>query len=306
MAYITGVCNSWTDVKDTIISILTNNGWTSTTDSAGDTVVYSGNMYVRIKTDGTNVRFLGRTGIDTGDAPNEVWMTDFNASYIGPATFPALYHAFIFTDEFFFVLNYENKYQYFACGISNISLPGTGMWISATAGQNVPYRISLGDSWSKMYKLGEINGNYTSAAMFWTYNYSYTYARNSWVHNNIDPNYPWALGTTNTASSTGDIVGIQYLTERLMSQPNEFNKEALLLPIMAFKRSVTYTDKRHHILTVQNARHIRINYLEPGDIINNGLEEWMVFPWFKKQVGFPIYLYNMNHTATFGWAIRKA
>lgn len=289
--FYTGVCNSFTEIKNAIVDVCTSNGWTATTDSGGRTVIYKDTMFLRITTGSYNIQFLGRTSINGGSAPNDVSISNFDADYEGPITFPIIYYAFIFDNEVFFIIEYGERFQYVAFGKSVYTLPGTGMWVSATVGFStsasyLPDRIALSN-------VGGSAGwtNDTAPAMFWRNTYStYSYIRNSWIHTNIDPNYPWALGTTNTSE---DLVGIQYLTELISAQPNYFNQEALLLPIKAFKRSVVYADKCHEVLTVQNARHFKLSYVQPKDIIYRGSEQWMVFPWFRRSY------------SAYGWAIRK-
>ncbi len=288
--YYTGICANFGEIKSALVEHCVANGWTETTDSGGNTVIYKDDMYLRITTDSARVIFLARTSVDGGSAPREVCITHFDPNYEGHIVFPVTYYAFVFSNEVFFVINYGERYQYVAFGKSSYSLPGTGMWVSATARYPsiYPYRINLNSD-------GYVREYDTASAMFWTSNYSYLknslYPKhNSWIHTNIDPNYPWALGTTNTSD---DLVGIQYLTELLVSQPNIFNQESLILPIKAFKRSHIYSDKCYEVLTVQNARHFVLSYVEPKDIIYRGSEQWMVFPWFRRSL------------SAYGWAIRK-
>lgn len=287
--FYTGVCYSFTEIKNAIVDVCTSNGWTATTDSGGQTVIYKDTMFLRIISESVRVRFLGRTSIDGGSAPYDGCITNYqtDAGREGVITFPVIYYAFIFDYEVFFVIEYGERFQYVAFGKSTYTLPGTGMWISASAGYygGVPYYITLniyGD-------VTNADGN-TVPALFWVKRNDRGGYRNSWIHTNIDPNYPWATGTTNTST---DLVGIQYLTELISAQPNYFNQEALLLPIKAFKRSVVYADKCHEVLTVQNARHFNLTYVQPKDIIYRGSEQWMVFPWFRRSF------------SPYGWAIRK-
>ena len=100
---------------------------------------------------------------------------------------------------------------------------------------------------------------------------------------------------------------MSYLTWFLRSQPQEFNKEALLLPIHVFKRHNVYSGQYQHVMTAQKARYLKINYLDPETIITKGSDQWVVFPFFKKvyQVVYWTGVNYTTHTGNFGWAIKK-
>lgn len=87
-----------------------------------------------------------------------------------------------------------------------------------------------------------------------------------------------------------------------MAQPNSWNSEATLLPIRAWKARPS--SKISMTADLEFARHIRIDNLSPGDILTIGSDQWKVFPWYRKDVSAHNGGYFVNHTGTFGWAIR--
>jgi len=310
MAYNTGICNSFGELKTALINCCVSNGWTSTTDGSND-VIYKGNLYVMLNSSTTYFKATGRTGINEGSAPGSVGIGNFhvyNSSYVcpGAVTFPVTYFCFTYNDidEVYFVIEYNSMYQWLAFGKSNIILPGTGLWVAGTMGSSNAQNIEIqtdGDTYSSYIY-------HTSTALFWS-NYicndSYgNSARNYWLHSNINAAYPWSLGTNNYYS---DAVGIKYLTSYLHGQPNEFNQQALLLPILAYHTSAIYPGHYTLVAHVQKARHIKINYLDPEMILYHGNEQWVVFPWFKKEYQSPYStgLSVVTHTGNFGWAIKK-
>lgn len=338
MGYATGVCTSFEDIKNTITTLAQPAGWSITTDTAGKTVLYKDNLYVMIDMGmwtygGANVydcvRITGRTSLDSGSTPTAVGITDFyyysGYSYdrVGRVQFPVTYHCFYYSDvdEFYFVVKYNYNYQYIAFGKSNISLPGTGLWVAGTAACSGNATSSEGSSSNRSYRpmhvdmniYGEVSNNVevtcVSPAIFWLarrtgYITSYPQAeRNCWIHHNINGD-PWAPGTTNNYT---DAVGIKYLERYIRSQPQQANNQSMLMPIIAYKTCSVYGSTYYHIATLQKARHIMINYLDPETIISNGGEQWMVFPWLRK-VQTDIYttsIVSSNHTANYGWAIKK-
>jgi len=350
MAYVTGICTSFEDIKNAIVSLSQQAGWAITTDSAGKTVLHKGDLYVMIDMGkytygGANrydcVRIKGRTTLEGAshpyNIPLSVGISDFygNDSYYptGPVQFPVTFHGFYYSDidEIYFVVTYNYIYQYIAFGKSNITLPGTGLWVSGTSACEGDMPYVHGDSWANRQRPMFIRmdpsgyGDYTtngnhSPAIFWTGirstgNIYFNFAdRNYWLHHNINGD-PWSLATT---IAWTDGVGVGYIERYLKSQPQQANNQAMLLPIMAYKTCAVYSSTYYHVATLQKARHIKINYLDPETVISNGDEQWVVFPWFKK-VPMPAYAhivedtingvsgkaYAVNHSGNYGWAIKK-
>ena len=346
MGYVTGVCTSFEDIRNAIISLARQAGWSTGTDSSGNTVMYKDNLFVMIDKGkyiygGANVydcvRVKGRTGLNEGSALLSVGISDFYGDHgyypTGPVQFPVRYHGFYYTDtdEIYFVVTYNYIYQYIAFGKSNVTLPGTGLWVSGTSACEGDMFYAYGDSRAMQqrpmfirmdpsgYGYYTTNGHH-SPAIFWTGirstgSISFTFAdRNYWLHHNINGD-PWALAST-IAFTNG--VGVGCIERYLKSQPQQANNQAMLLPIMAYKTCSVYSNTYYHVATLQKARHIKINYLDPETVISNGDEQWVVFPWFKK-VQMPAYAhivedtvngvsgkaYAVNHSGNYGWAIKK-
>jgi hypothetical protein len=82
----------------------------------------------------------------------------------------------------------------------------------------------------------------------------------------------------------------------------------VLLPLRAWKERTPY--KSSLVADLANARLLRIDNITPGDILTIGTDKWKAYPWYRKNVsardgsGNQGSAYNINHTGTFGWAIR--
>ena len=55
---------------------------------------------------------------------------------------------------------------------------------------------------------------------------------------------------------------------------------------------------------IENARYLRIDNLQPEQILTFGAEKWMVFPFHKKNSSVRDGGTSIDHSGTFGWAIR--
>ena len=53
-----------------------------------------------------------------------------------------------------------------------------------------------------------------------------------------------------------------------------------------------------------HCRFLRIDNYQPGDIIPLGPDRWKVAPWYRKNTAQRDGGSNIQHTGTFGWAIR--
>ena len=313
MAFYTGTCTTYDDMKTTLINICESNGWTATTDNAGKDVIYKGDLYIMIDvTTGSfnSLGITGRTGVNEGSAPGRVGISDFYQYYSypcpGPVQFPVKYFCFAYNDidEVYFLINYADMYQWIAFGKSNITLPGTGLWVAGTSGLYSSYKpntITINTSG------GGMSRRTTSTALFWSSHYYYNTtipSFNYWLHSNINPSYPWSLALSNYNNS---LVGIKYLTDHLQSQPNEYNQQSLLLPVLVYHKNDIYSGYYTLAAHIQKARHLMINYLDPETIIYHGDEQWMVFPCFRKvyQSPYTFSLSETTHTGNFGWAIKK-
>ena len=329
MGYITGICNSYNELKSAFVDLCVTAGWGQTTDSNGKTVVYknSEGLYIMVEVGALTsapstpdcLRILGRTSVNSGDAPTKVGISDFYkyTSYDyptpGPVAFPVTYYGFYYSNvnEIYFIIKYNQMYQYIAFGKSTVPLPGTGLWVAGTASPHIdnqgyyagrPCNIS-------MSTIGGFDSYTTASAIFWLgerWIETDLYAdRNCWVHSNLDTSYPWSLSS---GDYTLDRSGIRYLQLYLEAQPQQFNKEALLLPILAYKPSNLYSGYYHLVASLVNARHIKINYLDPETIINKDGEQWVVFPWFKKIYKDEYWTATTSgatDSGNFGWAVKK-
>lgn len=305
MAYYTGTANDLGALRQALIDACTGEGWAW--DSTNE-VLSKGTMFVRITVASPSLSLLGRTSLTAGDAPNAVRVGRLLSESGYPTydiTFPATYELFLFAQEVFMVINYDvDRYQWLGFGKSTLNgLPGTGMWFGASAAATIVGAVGPG-------KTGPIyitatgggdegnNAGNTAALFWWISGASYATARNCWLHSDLDGHgWQFANGTDNS-----NPFGNGPLSTLIGILPNAWNSEAVLLPIRAYK--MRPSNRLSMTGDLENARHTRIDNYDPGQIITIGTDRWKVFPWFRKNTAVRSGGNNIDHTGTFGWAIR--
>lgn len=313
MAYYSGTAATLADLRTALLTHAVADGWVLTGD-----VLSKAGVYFQIQVGATNITCRGsESNAMASPAPWTVMIGkiydntgSYPASSIRQISFPCSYEVFGFAQELYLVVNYDvSAYQWMAFGKSAVpGLPGQGGWCGATIGGQVstynyngllePIVLLLSSATS----LEAGNDIYaTSAALFWNqYPYRLDAARpfmNCFVNSNLDGD-GWLPSAAYTAGNkAGDA-----MRELLWFQPSVWNTEATLLPIRAFKIRPSY--KISLVADLAHARHLRIDNLTPGDILTLGSDKWKVFPWYIKNAAVRNGGKGVNHTGTFGWAIR--
>lgn len=303
MAYYSGTAASLTALRTALLTHAQADGWVLTGD-----VLSKAGVYFQIQETATNITCLGcESNAVANPAPNVVSIgriyqrTSYTTREI---SFPCNYEVFGFTQELYLVANYDvDSYQWMAFGKSSVpGLLGQGGWCCATIGDflvsssgNGPIEISsLGGGTSSF-------GIYTSTgAAFWRDVSSASasaHSMNSWVNHGLDGH-----GWTYNGSAFDGTIGIRHATVLLNLQPSVWNSEATLLPLRCYKERPSY--KASLIADLANARHLRIDNLAPGDILTLGSDQWRVFPWYRMDATSRNGGTGVNHSGTFGWAIR--
>lgn len=304
MGYYTGAANDMSALRQALVDACVAEGWSW---SGSDNVLHNAaqGLYVQISVETKYLRFLGRTSLSAGSAPATVGLGELQTMAGQPTyevTWPATYHVFVFAQEVFLVVNYNvDRYQWAAFGKSTINgLPGSGMWISAILGSvnstdsDGPFLITPvaggGNSTGQRCMSGALGWSTVSTN-------TSTASRNTFLHSDLD-SQGWLLAQTLNAAP----VGIAAAAPLIGLSPNSWNSESALLPIRIWK--VRPEGKISLTAELLNARHVRIDNYVPGDIISFGPDRWMILPWHKKNILARDGGVEVDHTGTFGWAIR--
>jgi hypothetical protein len=313
MAYYSGNAASLTALRDALLAHAQADGWVLTGD-----VLSKAGVYFQIGLTATNVTCRGCESNALLNPGPQVAM--IGAIYVqsGQTTrqisFPCNYEVFGFGQEFYFVVNYDtDSYQWMAFGKSTVpGLLAQGGWYGATVGGIPSYGsdggvyapVILNVSGPDNVEAG-VYGNCTSAMLF-AVEYGYASAtaapaRNSWVNNGLD-GHGWYPYTPSNVEAKW--LGLHAVSQLLYTQPSAWNSEAALLPLQCWRPRLGY--KSSLVADLENARHVRVDNFSPGDILTLGADKWKVFPWYRKDATQRngILWTRINHTGTFGWAIR--
>lgn len=288
MAYYSGSANDMESVRAALISACVADGWEW---NSSVEVLSKGTVFIRLQIIGGYLEVLGRTSAASGDAPSVVRMGHIGSTEI---SWPAEYRLFIFSGEVYCVIKFNvDYYLWCAFGKSSVAgLPGTGNWVAASlhaASNNyLDLTPSSGAAQSHGYGVG---------AIFWRTNASQPDTNDFWLHSDFD-DQGWL-----TAQSVADSpAGIQPLVPLIGLQPNAWNSEAVLLPIRCYK--IRQSSKLSLTGDLENSRYIRLDHYSPDDVIALGEDRWMILPFYRKNAAQRDGGQQIDHSGTFGWAIR--
>lgn len=315
MAYYTGTVADYDQLFNILINRCVDHGWVWSNNilSKGDAFVKVtvSNVGQTVTADpGNGITIQGGTGqsganlINPSAARGRLGRPDNNDKWKVIA-WPAIYHLHLFedTDEVFLVLNFDVVYHYWlAFGVSDVSgLPGTGLWFHGIA--TAPFR-NISSTYGGI-TLTPTNGNIT-------YNYGHltgflctTNNTNSAgnpvaIHTGLDSIDWYGYAQTN---QVGAFSAWETLAPLIAQSPSSWNQDSVLLPIHGYVGRSEY--KRSCALMVRNARYIRVDNYEVGDTITLGSDVWNVYPFYCKNVSVRDGGNGIDHSGTFGWAIRR-
>lgn len=311
MAYYTDTVASFTLLKSVIETNCVANGWTLT-----DGILSKDSCFFKL-TDSTTVSLtlqggLSQTGSTLNAQPSKPSGNALNyvriANYplFDTMVFPIRYHLFIFNDpiEVYCFIEYNSGYfQHLAFGKSNLSGIGLGSWFSGTSNgasnQNITNwlsRLSATISDISFYSSGDLTtGGTPTAGLFVGRGYSASYPfPTTFLYTDLDSKgwTYWPLTLTSTSPSAGLLTAL----------PNLSNQASILLPI---KSTLVRSSGGISILAnLKNSRLLRLDNHESASLVTFGSEQWMVFPWCKRDIINRNGGYGISHSGTFGFAIR--
>jgi hypothetical protein len=219
-------------------------------------------------------------------------------------SFPVNYeiHNFTDTDEVYFIVNYNSGfYQQLSFGKSDVSgIGGTGAWFTGTYSTQVSSATST-TLLAISVSATQLNAQATmSVGLFADLIVSIP---SSFVHSGLDAT-EWKFWK-NTTADTSSTHGVSYAAGLLTSLPNLTNQSSVLVPIKCVQ--ARSGSNKTIIANLKNARFLRIDYINAGDIITFGAEQWKVYPWYKKDASVRNGSsggQGVAHSGTFGYAIK--
>lgn len=310
MAYVTGTANTIASVTSAIISACASNGWTLT---AAD-VISKGNCFIKLTTDAANSRVALRAGLgySAGALVTPCALDCYLSALMSaePLVFPITYSAHILNNEVYFFLNWGvDKFANISFGQSGLQGgPGTGVWISgagftATQGGGGDLRwITSGNdagSFTGYYSASE-NHNASFGLFAQIYGGSGSFSHGTYVHHGLPG---WSDDTlTNYATTSGICRQLNFLDNPSTNPTGQ----AVLVPIQPFIDRGS--SLKSIVLDLLNARYVRLDTINPKDIITIGPDRWMAYPMYKRdtatRLGSTGSGATARHSGTYGYAIR--
>jgi hypothetical protein len=219
-------------------------------------------------------------------------------------TWPASYsiHVLSDPDEVYMFVNYGVDYwQWLAFGQSGIDgLPGTGNWAGGTFGVPSEGRYQFGhERWPFVVITATTGGGGNqdgpSTALFWNTDGTASAVQpkcaTSSFHHGLNGG-TWGVLTPAVVAAIPSI----------SRSPSAWNQEAILIPIqpiLAMPESKTAL-----IGELGHSRYIRIDNYDPGEVFSLGEDQWRVYPWYRKNSAERSGGNGIDHSGTFGLAIR--
>lgn len=314
MAFYTGSASSFSDLRAALFSACVDEGWTvadADTLTKGAAVVRATISVSNTSATGPGIVLQGATGLSGGALVNPSTNTPrFGRPHqtINPETWPMTYYIHIFSDpdEVFMVANFNvDSYWWLAFGVSDTpGLPGSGLWLSAISrGGRGSTAFAGGISLGSSFGGSNGNDNHSSGGIFCQTAQGVTAnPNNDTIQSGLDGTL-WAGNPSSpnaaTISSFNGWLAASTLIGRL---PSAWNAEAILIPIQGYVWRAS--NKCSLVVDVNNARYTRVDNYTPGQIITLGSDQWRIYPFYKKNTTARDAGNGVDHTGTFGWAIR--
>lgn len=338
MAFVSGVANDQDQLRTALVTVCAANGWTYT-----GSVLHKGNVFVRLwhRVDAgwANQLFaqLGKGMEVDGSAVSDPVghsVAGGGPTLLQPAAYPVTYDIHVFDNEVFMVW-WDNVDRHFWLAFGQSSpftdspAAGASLWLGGMVTEWSRLILGsgvVGSDDKTIYMTEEAGGSNaatwdqrTSPALFWW----------STLPNSYQglPTYPLAVSMTPTMYT--DRAGLPFgglttLLEGVDSPAGTHCTPESLKPLIARTKNLTLGENktlpifggnvtfnsvsppgpRHAEIELRNARYFRLGANSPRDIIQVGRDRWKVYPWHKRNTSVPNGGNGVNHTGTFGWAIK--
>jgi hypothetical protein len=205
----------------------------------------------------------------------------------------------------FVILNFGVDYHYFlAFGVSNVpGLTGSGLWVAGTTRRG--YGIATDAIMTQGFVMSPSDGGQAGGDNIygWSSGFLWNSTRYADALLNADAIHfggSWKGAASGTAN--GAFNAIFPAVPHIGRLPSAWNSESVLVPIQGYVW--VGSSKCSLAVDVKNARYVRLDNYQPGQVITLGGESWKVFPFYRRNVSERDGGNGVSHTGTLGWAIR--
>ena len=310
MPFYTGTANSFADLRTALFNACVTEGWTLTGE-----ILTKGTAAVKVEVNtvstankGIGLLLQGGTSISGSALVNPSPTTPrFGPPQTGATqpSWPMEYKIHINNspDEIYFIAKFNVDFYYWlAFGLSDVpGLAATGMWLSAICNANA----GGGAGSISCTTTGGGGSALSTGCIFWDTSQATVasaHLSQDAIASGLD-SVVWAGNPLFAGQTAKHAVSAILASETLLSvQPNTWNSEAPLNRIQVFQWRDA--DKCSLVADLKNARYVRVDNYSPGQIINLGGDSWMIYPFYRKNTTTRNGGSGIEHTGTFGWAIR--
>ncbi|KXZ66812.1 hypothetical protein [Acinetobacter venetianus] len=294
MAYYSGLATDYNDLLNSLILACQNESWDFSSGVLSKDIALI-RPYVSLNTSNTEDKGIVFEVASTNATTSEVRPRLGRASQTFEIAFPVNYFFHIYDLEVWCVVKHGiNEYLWAGFGVADNRVFASANARRGGNGSNIAYVM---DATSGATPNDGLPWNGTSASSclpFWS---SFTSNNGDYNQDTIQSGidgYTWA-------GATQKLMAMRLNSPLIARSPNIWNSESILFPITPY---LTVASSKVSILAeIKHCRYLRINNLEPEQIIQLGNEKWKIYPAVKKDSLNPNNIYG-NHSGTFGMAIR--
>lgn len=281
MPFQTGSAPNPASLVATIQSFCVANGFT-----LSGNVLSKGNLNAEILVVGDNISIQGGLGESGGalvdPAPGLGYIEAYEPHGDLLNNWPVTYRLFAMTnpDAIWCVIQYNVNWIQLLV-ITDIDKKGTwtgGEIYAASRAINAPTNFSLTFTWDEILRSYDSS---SYAPFFGGQQTRYGDLHSSMIHIEAD-GHTWGSDHVSASSSLAVIQHAGSMAELIQASLNTWNDEPTLVPYYLFMdRPSNYLSL---IGEIPHMRSVRIDNHNPGDIIPEGSDYWMVFPWVRKGI----------------------
>ena len=283
MAYYNGTVANMDGLLTAITNACVADGWTY---SGGELVKHGCYFPISVDTYVTGYKRL-KVQIKNPTTTNVSPISCFREMSNAVISYPAEYHIFSFNYEVYCVLNIQpGTYAWIAFGKCSVSLPGTGAYLSASCGPSVSTTAE------------------PTRPGFFAANSATSGAHSHHVHTGLSYPSEFYAGISGTVLPLPASTWYQSNYCVGKTQPNAFSGESILTPMLIYSAYAVSSYCLVH--ASRDARFLRIDNYEDEQLITYGSDQWMIFPWCKRNSSSrdSVDQYYQLNSGTLGMAIR--
>lgn len=302
MAYYTGQASSYQELLNILVSACQNHGWVW---ASGYLKKHECSFNLTIPTvQGVlaGITIQGVVSQSTSPVRCRIGPMGDNPSHVPDLVFPVNYHLHIFedADEVYLIVNYDiDRYQYLAFGAD-----AQIKWYAASISWNYIKSTNINDKGIWIDEGGgssnSISNRPASSGLIWQAACVHYDQATHAVYSNID-NLGW-MYPKSPALSLATISAARAVQGLIENEPSAWSSSSLLLPVSLI--GVTNSNKSILFKELENSRYLRIDNYAAEQILKVADSKFKIYPFHKKNLTKRGGGNMIDHTGTFGFAVR--